>query len=136
MIIMFYSKKIVFLGDTHLLMKTILQWILLSCEYLKSKPITQAWVTVLHHNSNWKNRTFVGVTTNDNQSYCDKVTFSTSRRMKPSYPGYHPFRIRAMCPHFGYTHTSQVLRYMLYRLLCTSSLSNTQSTWILPLPCP
>ena len=46
-----------------------------------------------------------------------KVTFSTSRRTTPSYPSYHPGRIRAMCPHFGYTHTSQVHWYTLYRLL-------------------
>ncbi|KAL8149456.1 hypothetical protein AgCh_006461 [Apium graveolens] len=61
-----------------------------------------------------KNRTFVGATADDDQSYCDKVTFSTSRRMTPSYPGYHPCRIRATCPIFGCTHTSQVPEYTEY----------------------
>ena len=137
MIIIFYSR-IVFLGDTHLLMKTILQGILLSCEYLNSKPNTQAQVTVLHHNSNWKNRTFTGATAYDDQSYYGNSNLFYMQIDDSLFIiDYHPGRIWAFSvfvplrytlrvypsqdtvlrPSLSGTHTPHVHQYIRYLLM-------------------
>ena len=69
---------------------------LLVCKYLNGKPSTQAWVTVLHINSNWKNRTFTGATAYDDQSYYGNSNLFYQQKDKTVISRVSPL------PHTGY----------------------------------